>query len=146
MPARLDVYKRQVSSLAYGYQDRFKSFPGDQTQAQLNLAFPAPLAPTACTPAANGLCAQNNGRVDGSWNAGGAGTGVATDESSVFWQHVRLANLATGSTNLAAVEYRPRNADGGFIGVESGIDAAGAAAPYIANMRGAFFILSLIHI
>jgi hypothetical protein len=47
---------------------------------------------------------HNNGRIDGAWNAGGAtGTGVATDESSVFWQHVRLANLATGPTALAAV-------------------------------------------
>ncbi|MCB1933728.1 prepilin-type N-terminal cleavage/methylation domain-containing protein [Accumulibacter sp.] len=133
---------RTVSGLLYSYQDRFKSFPGDQTAAQLAIAFPAPLAPTACAPAAAGLCAPNNGRVDGAWNAGGAGTGVATDESSVFWQHVRLANLATGSTVLAAVEYRPRNADGGFIGVESGIDALGAAAPYIANMRGSFFICS----
>jgi hypothetical protein len=36
--------------------------------------------------------------------------------------------------------YRPRNADGGFIGIESGIDAAGAPAPWIANMRGSYFV------
>ncbi len=132
---------RTVSSMVYGYQDRFKLFPGDQTQAQLDLAFGAATA-TACTPAADGLCRQNNGRVDGDWNAGGAGTGILTNESSVFWQHVRLANLATGATALADVNYRPRNADGGFIGIESGISAAGAAAPFIAGMRGSFFICS----
>lgn len=132
---------RTVSSLVYGYQDRFKLVPGDQTQAQLDLAFGAGTA-TACTPAAAGLCAPNNGRVDGTWNAGGAGTGVATDETSVFWQHARLANLATGATALADVNYRPRNADGGFIGIESGINALGVAAPFIAGMRGSFFICS----
>ena len=132
---------RTVSSLVYGYQDRFKSFPGDQTQAQLDAAFGAGIA-AACAPAAAGLCAQNNGRLDGAWDAGGQGTGVLTDESSVFWQHVRLANLATGPTLLADANYRPRNADGGFIGIESGINAAGAAAPFIAGMRGAFYVCS----
>ena len=57
---------RTVSSMVYGYQDRFKAFPGDQTQAQLDLALGAGVA-TACTPAAAGLCAQNNGRIDGAW-------------------------------------------------------------------------------
>ena len=32
---------RTVSSLVYAYQDRFRVFPGDQTQAQLNDAFGA---------------------------------------------------------------------------------------------------------
>ncbi|HRF71152.1 MAG TPA: prepilin-type N-terminal cleavage/methylation domain-containing protein [Accumulibacter sp.] len=132
---------RTVSSLVYAYQDRFKSFPGDQTQAQLDLAFGVNAA-AVCTPAAAGLCAPNNGRIDGTWDAGGAGTGVVTDESSVFWQHVRLANLATGTTVLADANYRPRNADGGFIGLESGVTGAGAAAPYIAGMRGSFFVCS----
>lgn len=133
---------RTVSSLVYGYQDRFRAFPGDRTQVQLDADFPPAGTATACAPAAAGLCAQNNGRIDGNWNAGGAGTGVATDESSVFWQHVRLANLATGPTALADANYRPRNADGGFIGIESGIDAAGAPAPFIAGMRGSFYICS----
>ena len=133
---------RTVSSLVYGYQDRFKSFPGDQTAAQLTAAFGAAAAATECTPLAAGSCAQNNGRIDGAWTAGGAGTGVATDETSVFWQHVRLANLATGPTLLADANYRPRNADGGFIGIESGINGGGAAAPFIANMRGSFYVCS----
>jgi prepilin-type N-terminal cleavage/methylation domain-containing protein len=133
---------RTVSSMVYGYQDRFKLFPGDQTQAQLNLAFGAGVGAACAPPATAGLCVQNNGRVDGDWNAGGAGTGVLTDETSVFWQHVRLANLATGATALADVNYRPRNADGGFIGIESGINAAGNAAPFIGGMRGSFFICS----
>ena len=129
---------RTVSSLVYGYQDRFKSFPGDQTQAQLDDAFGIGIG-SAC---AGANCVQNNGRIDGDWTAGGLGTGVLTDETSVFWQHVRLANLATGPTVLANANYRPRNADGGFIGIESGISGAGAAAPFIQGMRGAFYVCS----
>ena len=70
------------------------------------------------------------------------GIGDVTQETSVFWQHVRLANLATGPTAIADANYRPRNADGGFIGIESGISNAGAAAPFIAGMRGSFYVCS----
>ncbi|MEF8749823.1 MAG: prepilin-type N-terminal cleavage/methylation domain-containing protein [Candidatus Accumulibacter propinquus] len=127
---------RTVSSLAYGYQDRFKALPGDQTQAQLDLAFGAGVAAACAPPAAAGQCVQNNGRIDGTWNAG-----AATDETNVFWQHVRLANLAIGPTALGP-NLQPRNADGGLIGIESGLNAAGAAAPFIALMRGTFFVCS----
>ena len=125
---------RTISTLVYGYQDRFRSFPGDQTQAQVDAAFGTGIG-NACAPSAAGLCAPNNGRLDGDW--------FATDSKSetfVFWQHVRLANLATGSTNIADSNYLPRNADGGLIGIESGVSSTGAAAPMIAGMRGAYTI------
>jgi prepilin-type N-terminal cleavage/methylation domain-containing protein len=125
---------RTVSALVYGYQDRFKSFPGDQSQVQLDAAFGAGVA-TVCAAAAT--CAPNNGRLDGDWNAV-----ATTSESFIFWQHVRFANLATGPTATADANYIPRNADGGVIGVESGISAVGAAAPFIAGMRGSFFVCS----
>jgi len=129
---------RTVSSLVYGYQDRFRAFPGDQSQTQLDAAFGTVAnAATACTPAAAGHCAQNNGRIDGDWWA----SSIA-DETFVFWQHVRLANLATGATTVTDANYRPRNADGGFIGIESGIAADGNAAPYISGMRGSFYVCS----
>ncbi|HNC52627.1 MAG TPA: prepilin-type N-terminal cleavage/methylation domain-containing protein [Accumulibacter sp.] len=135
---------RTVSSLVYAYQDRFKALPGDQTQAQLTQALGAPAANAACAPVgANSSCNPNNGRIDGYWNDGAAtGTGTLTSEASVFWSHVRLANLATGTTVINDVNYRPRNADGGFLGVESGISPAGAATPMIAGMRGSFFVCS----
>lgn len=126
---------RTISSLVYSYQDRFKAFPGDQTQAQLDSAFGAGVA-NACTPAADGLCRNGNARLDGSWNA----TDI-TQETFVIWQHVRLANLATGATVMSPT-YGPTNADGGQVGVESGLDAAGAAAPWIAGMRGSFYVCS----
>jgi len=51
---------------------------------------------------------------------------------------VRQANLTTGPTLLADTAYRPRNADGGLIGVEM----TGGQNPFIANMRGSFFVCS----
>lgn len=127
---------RTTSALVYGYQDRFKSFPGDQSQTQLDAAFGTGIA-TACTPQAAGSCTANNGRVDGNWN-----DAALTSETFTFWQHVRLANLATGATLTTDANYLPRNADGGRLGVESGISSAGAAAPYISGMRGSFYVCS----
>ncbi|MDP3537143.1 MAG: prepilin-type N-terminal cleavage/methylation domain-containing protein [Azonexus sp.] len=127
---------RTTSALIYGYQDRFKNFPGDQNQAQLDAGFGLGVA-TACTPAAAGLCTANNGRLDGDWDAG-----AITSETFVFWQHVRLANLATGATNTGDPNYAPRNADGGRLGVESGVSAAGLATPFIAAMRGSAYVCS----
>ncbi|WP_300454686.1 prepilin-type N-terminal cleavage/methylation domain-containing protein [Accumulibacter sp.] len=131
---------RTVPTLIYGYQDRFRVFPGDQTQAQLTAAFGttalgAPLA-TACKAATAG-CVPGNGRMDGNWND------LADSETYVFWQHVRLANLATGTVNLGTAEYEPRNADGGRIGIEGVVlNAGGAANPWIAGMRGSFYVCS----
>lgn len=128
---------RTVSSLVYSYQDRFKAFPGDQDITQLQSAFGATSGAVECTPAAASHCATKNARLDGDWNA----TTVA-DETYVFWQHVRLANLATGAVSISDPNYGPKNADGGVIGVESGLDAAGAPAPWITGMRGAFYVCS----
>ena len=132
---------RTVSSLVYSYQDRFKAFPGDQTQPQLDAAFGASVG-TACT-ATPGTCATGNARLDGDWNSTTLAVATALQhETFVFWQHVRLANLATGATNTGDANYGPKNADGGALGVESGLDASGAAAPFIVGMRGSFYVCS----
>ena len=136
---------RTVSSFVYSYQDRFRVFPGDQDQLRLTASFGVDAGgnpnATACTPQADGLCRNGNARIDGDWNPADAAA-VLTMETGVFWQHVRLANLATGPTALADPNYIPRNADGGQIGIESGLNNAGAPAPFIANMRGAFYVCS----
>jgi hypothetical protein len=128
---------RTVSSLVYSYQDRFKAFPGDQDITQLQSAFGATSGANECTPAAASHCATKNARLDGDWNS----TAV-TDETFVFWQHVRLANLATGATSIADPNYAPKNADGGPIGVESGLNSTGGADPWITGMRGSFYVCS----
>ena len=132
---------RTVSSLVYSYQDRFKAFPGDQSQAQLDSAFGAGNG-TQCTLTTD-LCVPGNARLDGDWNSTTLAVATAiTHETFVFWQHVRLANLATGATSTGDPNFSPRNADGGAIGVESGLNASGAAAPWISGMRGSFYVCS----
>lgn len=108
---------RNIPVLIYGYQDRYKAIPGDQTQAALDLQFPPAGTATGCTPA-SATCSFTtpNGVINGAWNA----TTVAS-ESFVFWQHVRLAGLAPGPTSTADANYRPTNASGGFIGIQSGV-------------------------
>jgi prepilin-type N-terminal cleavage/methylation domain-containing protein len=109
----------------YGYQDRFKSIPGDDGRADQRL--PGPPAATAA-PAPN----ANNGRIDGAWNDGFA----AGTEPILFWQHVRLAGLAPGPTALAA-GFDPVNSNNGRIGIQSL-----AVAPPIGGMTGLYVVCS----
>lgn len=122
---------RNIPLFIYGYQDKYKALPGDQTQATLDTQFPPAGTASACAPAAAGLCATANGVLNGTWNA----TTIA-EESFLFWQHVRLANFAAGPTNIADASYIPHNADGGKIGIQS------AAVPYIGSMVGTYMICS----
>ncbi len=113
---------RNIPLFIYGYQDRFHALPGDDVNVVAHL----PTATQASTPA--GL--QGNGVINGNWD-----TVTVTDESMLFWQHVRLAGLATGGTIVAANNtYWPTNADGGRIGIESG------SANYILNTDGTTFL------
>lgn len=121
---------RNIPLYIYGYQDKFKALPGDDTRANTNVGGTA-----ASTPAGK----QGNGAIDGVWN-----TATNTDESCLFWQHVRLAGLAAGSTTVdcasAASDYVPRNADGGRIGIQSNGNDPGFST--ITGMTGTYIICS----
>ncbi|OQW69976.1 MAG: prepilin-type cleavage/methylation domain-containing protein [Methylotenera sp.] len=114
---------QNVQVYVYGYQDRFKALPGDDRIANTHLA--GATAP----PVAN----ANNGRIDGAWDSS-----TVTDESYLFWQHVRLAGLAPGSTVTGAAEFEPRNAAGGRIGIQS----IAAGFNTITGMQGAYAVCS----
>ena len=114
-----------------GYEDKFKALPGDQDQASLDAQFPPAGSATACTTAAVGHCATKNGVIDGGWDA----TAV-TDESFLFWQHVRLAGIGQGLTNTGGAAYRPTNAFNGHIGVTNS-----AQSPII-GIKGTYIVCS----
>ena len=130
---------RSTSTFVSGYQDRFRAFPGDQNQGQVDAAFGTTPVNGAqaniCTPTAPGKCAINNGHLDGSWN-----DKTVASETYIFWQHVRLANLAAGPVDTTVGNFLPTNADGGQIGIESGISATGTATPFITGMRGSYYV------
>jgi prepilin-type N-terminal cleavage/methylation domain-containing protein len=121
---------RNVPLFIYGYQDKFKALPGDDANVVGHLSG----ATQATTPANS----QGNGVIDGTWD-----TVVVSDESMLFWQHVRLAGLATGSTVVAADNtYWPVNADGGRIGIESGSAHFVKNTDNLTFLQGAYVICS----
>jgi len=122
---------KNVPVFIYGYQDKFKALPGDQPQANLDAQFPPANTATVCTPAAAGKCTTNNGVIDGGWDA----TAV-TDESFVFWQHVRLAGFGPGATATGAADYLPKNAVNGLIGVTN------AAQSPVTGIKGTYIVCS----
>jgi prepilin-type N-terminal cleavage/methylation domain-containing protein len=96
---------KNIPVFIYGYQDKFKALPGDDAAVATHL--------TGGTLATTGT--PGNGVIDGNWN-----TATKTDETYLFWQHVRLAGLAPGPTDVNDATYLPTNAAGGTIGIQSG--------------------------
>lgn len=103
------------------YQDKFKALPGDDAAAATHLL--------ATASVGNG-----NGSIDGIWKPS-----ATTDESAIFWQHIRLANLAAGSTVIgvgAGNTFMPQNTLGGAIGISS------LANSPISGLRGTYVVCS----
>lgn len=115
---------RSISSFVYAYQDRFRALPGDDLAAVGHIA-----GTLATTPA--GLV--GNARISGNWNSA-----TTTDETYLFWNHVRLAGLATGTPVVGSAEYIPRNAEGGAIGITGDPILTAPSTPWPAN----FYICS----
>jgi len=134
---------RNVPVYLYGYQDKFKALPGDDANvvAHLGATSGATLAttPATCNNSAAAPC-TGNGVIDGVWNSP-----TTTDETFLFWQHVRLAGLAAGPTSTADPAYLPTNASGGTIGVQSGSSNAAVNPIKDASnnpIRGSYVICS----
>ena len=112
---------RNIPLFIYGYQDKFRAIPGDDSRAVANIGASA---------AGNG-----DGRINGLWDST-----TATDESVLFWEHVRKANLAAGPTSISSVptvtDFLPKNAEGGIIGIQSGV------TPPINGMVGSYIVCS----
>jgi len=119
---------RVIPTYIYAYQDKFKALPGDDVSANTHV--------TGATVATCAGC-LGNGVINGNWNSL-----TATDESWLFWQHVRLANLAAGPTTWAAAAvgdpYVPKNAVGGQLGISS----ATGAQLQITGMTGTYQVCS----
>jgi len=93
-----------VSAAYYGYQDRYRAIPGDD-----------PNADTRWNGAAKG---NGNGQVAGNYNSQ-----TATEESRLWWDHLRRAGFVAG-----AGTQQPFNAVTGLLGVQTG-DAGATVGP-----------------
>ena len=114
---------RTIPTYIYGYQDKFKALPGDDAAADSHVS--------GATKATTGGT-LGNGLIEGHWNST-----TATDESFLFWQHVRLANLAAGPTDTGDATYRPINAMNANLGVSSI-----GTTPQIKGMTGTYQVCS----
>lgn len=94
-----------TSAAAYTYQDRFRFLPGDDNTAA---------ARWTALPATSGT---GNGTIAGVGVTNPWVTTAVVAETGYFWQHLRLAQLTTGSVATAQLsEASPLNAFGGFLG------------------------------
>jgi prepilin-type N-terminal cleavage/methylation domain-containing protein len=84
-----------VSAAYYGYQDRYRAVPGDDSGAG------------RWPPATPG---NGNGLLDGAYNSA-----TASDESRQWWDHLRRAGFVSG-----AGSQQPSNALAGILGVQTG--------------------------
>ena len=97
-----------ISAAYHGYQDRYRAIPGDDPNAATRWSG-ATISPTASE--------VGNGRVQGKYNST-----TDTDESRLWWDHLRRAGFVAG-----AGFNQPFNAFSGMIGVQTGDAATGTA-------------------
>jgi prepilin-type N-terminal cleavage/methylation domain-containing protein len=112
-----------ISAAYHGYVDRYKKIPGDD-------------------PCAGGTVTVGNcGTVTGRWTGATAGSGdgivagkymsaTNTDESRLWWDHLRRAGFVSGTG-----DQQPFNALTGMIGVQTG-NAAGTPAAVLGGFTG----------
>lgn len=96
-----------ISAAYHGYQDRYRALPGDDSGAAGRWTSP--------TTAVSG---SGDGVVLGLYNSG-----TATDESRLWWDHLRRAGFVAGSGTQ-----QPTNAFTGMIGVQTGSGVAPVAS------------------
>ena len=110
-----------MSASVYGYQDRYKSLPGDDSGADARWTNPA--------------ATKGNGNAQ----VGDAGVttildcSTSTAENCQFWQHLRLAGFIGGD---AATKLSPQNAVGGVLQVMNGALGLSGLVVCTTNLQG----------
>ena len=97
-----------MSAAVYGYQDRYKKYPGDDDGAAAR--WTAPLA----TPG------DGNAQVGAAANAAVIDCSGSVLENCQFWHHLRLAGFIGGDTAVGPGKLSPQNAVGGVLQVQQG--------------------------
>jgi prepilin-type N-terminal cleavage/methylation domain-containing protein len=119
---------KNTSLYIYSYQDKYRALPGDDALASTHVTL-ATKASDSTPPGDLG-----NGVVNGKWDSS-----TATDESFLFWEHVRLSGITTGVTDKTDTSgYPQRNTLGGLIGITN----ASATANPITGLKGSYLICS----
>ncbi len=112
-----------MSAAVYGYQDRYKKFPGDDNDAATRWTNPATVS------------GDGNGAVGAAGQAtvidcAGAG---ANGENCRFWQHLRLSGFVGGDSGSWLA---PQNAAGGILQAQNGALGLSALTICSTNLSG----------
>jgi prepilin-type N-terminal cleavage/methylation domain-containing protein len=113
---RIESDNAGLAAAMFSYQDRYLQLPGDDSDASNRFSVYAPADPVDGT---------GTGTIDGAWNATATGdvTAAQTDETNLFFAHLRASGLVPGD---GVDDTKPSNAYGGLIGIQDGsLDIAG---------------------
>ncbi|ALG66522.1 type II secretion system protein [Beggiatoa leptomitoformis] len=119
-----------ISAAIFSYQDRYRALPGDDAKA--NIRFPA------FASASGTVIGSGNGIIEGQFKST-----TDTDESRLFWLHLRNAGLVPGAvspSDLNSFE-QPTNPYGGKIGVSSDPTVASTKPANITGMYVGFAVI-----
>jgi len=107
---RIESDNAGLAAAMFSYQDRYLQLPGDDSQAASRFSVYAPADP---------VDGDGTGTIDGVWNVAPTGdvTAAATDETNLFFAHLRASGLVPGG---GIDDTKPSNAYGGLIGIQDG--------------------------
>ena len=97
-----------ISVAIYGYQDRYKQYPGDDSGSAAR--WTSPLA----------VAGSGNAKVGELLNTSIIDCSTSVLENCQFWHHLRLAGFVGGDTSVAQGKLSPQNAVGGVLQVQQG--------------------------
>ena len=98
-----------ISAAYYGYWDLYRAIPGND--------------PNAATRWSGATSGDGDGHIGGLYNSA-----IATDESRLWWDHLRRAGFVSGTgTN------QPFNAENGLIGAQTGDGASPNYGPVLGS-------------
>ncbi len=116
-----------ISAAYHGYVDRYKKIPGDDPCAGTGAGLTVGNCGTTTERWTGATGGNGNGVLAGLYNSG-----TATDETRLWWDHLRRSGFVSGVGNQ-----QPFNALTGMIGVQTG-DGQATIGPTLVGAVGGF--------
>lgn len=113
-----------MSAAVYGYQDRYKAYPGDDLNAATR--WTSPLA----------TAGDGNAQVGAVSNKTIIDCAASTVENCQFWHHLRLAGFIGGDTAVNPGKLSPQNAVGGVLQAQQGAMGLSGLVICTSNLPG----------
>ena len=126
-----------IAAGVYAYQDRYKTFPGDDGGAQARWASTFNGNKNGVVGAdPTGVAAASTANYN---DAPPTALAATTNETILFWHHMRIAGFVAGATTAADGGNQPQNAVGGIVGIQTGaglVPEMGGLVVCTSNLNG----------